>query len=349
MTETNTAIPTNIITGFLGVGKTTALQHILTLKPEGETWAILVNEFGEVGLDASLIQTAPKQKQNIAIREVPGGCMCCTSGLPMQVALNQLIKLSKPARIFIEPTGLGHPKAILKSLSHSSYQGVLDIQNTLTLVDARKITDTRYTEHETFRQQLQIADIIIANKSDQFDLSAVNNLKHYLSTMQLSHLPLYEVTQGQIELAWLDRKQTNTGSTVCIKSKPVNSLQTDDTNAHIADLAQGNMKLPSCGYIRKENSGSGYRSSGWVFCKRFIFDENQLISIFSGLDVTRLKALFITNKGVMSFNQVDTVLNYSHITTDIEAMDSRIEVIGQNPTAWEGLEEQLLIASTVKN
>ena len=84
------AIPTNVITGFLGVGKTTAIQQLLNTKPAGERWAVLINEFGKVGIDSQLLQTDDHSLGEVTIREVPGGCMCCAAGLPMKVVLNQL-------------------------------------------------------------------------------------------------------------------------------------------------------------------------------------------------------------------------------------------------------------------
>ena len=102
------AVPTNIITGFLGVGKTSAILYLLSQKPAHERWAVLVNEFGEIGVDGSLLNGQYSKEQGIFIREVPGGCMCCASGLPMQIALNQLLSKAKPDRLLIEPTGLGH-------------------------------------------------------------------------------------------------------------------------------------------------------------------------------------------------------------------------------------------------
>ncbi|WED25764.1 GTP-binding protein [Vibrio sp. DW001] len=81
------AVPTNIITGFLGVGKTTAILKLLESKPANERWAVLVNEFGEIGVDGSLLQGHNNEPKHVFIREVPGGCMCCAAGLPMQIAI----------------------------------------------------------------------------------------------------------------------------------------------------------------------------------------------------------------------------------------------------------------------
>ena len=188
-----TPVPTNVITGFLGVGKTTAIQNLLALKPANERWAVLVNEFGEIGIDGALFNNnaettlahgdAPKQvdpnddrqRQGIFVREVPGGCMCCASGIPMQVALNLLLAEAKPDRLLIEPTGLGHPFEVLDVLTSEHYGEVLSLHATLTLVDARKVTDERYRSHDTFRQQLRIADHIIASKSDLYRMGKSRN------------------------------------------------------------------------------------------------------------------------------------------------------------------------------
>lgn len=97
---------TNLITGFLGSGKTTSILHLLANKDPAEKWAVLVNEFGEVGIDGALLADS-----GAMIKEIPGGCMCCVNGLPMQVGLNTLLRQGKPDRLLIEPTGLGHPEA----------------------------------------------------------------------------------------------------------------------------------------------------------------------------------------------------------------------------------------------
>ena len=173
------AVPTNIITGFLGAGKTSTILHLLETKPTNERWAVLVNEFGEIGVDGSLFGGQHSEEQGVFVREVPGGCMCCTAGLPMKIALNQLLTRAKPNRLLIEPTGLGHPKEVLQVLSTEYYREILDLQRILTLVDARKLSDERYTEHEIFNQQIAIADIVVGNKLDLYQCEHKSKLEAY--------------------------------------------------------------------------------------------------------------------------------------------------------------------------
>ena len=137
-------IPTTIVTGFLGAGKTTAINHLLTEKPAGEHWALLVNEFGKVGVDAALIGPVA----GVSIREIAGGCLCCTAGLAFEGALNRLIGDTSPDRILIEPSGIGHPLKIISTLTGSYYHNVLDLRATISLLlmpVSSEIRDTRNT------------------------------------------------------------------------------------------------------------------------------------------------------------------------------------------------------------
>ncbi|MCG6326664.1 CobW family GTP-binding protein, partial [Vibrio alginolyticus] len=155
-----TKVPTNIITGFLGVGKTTTILNLLKNKPSHENWAVLVNEFGEIGIDGAMMSD-----QGALIKEVPGGCMCCTAGVPMSVGINALLR-QKPDRLIIEPTGLGHPKQVVATLTSAQYQDHVDLKATIALVDPRNLRDEKYTSNQNFNDQLGCADVVIGNKVD---------------------------------------------------------------------------------------------------------------------------------------------------------------------------------------
>ncbi|SER21136.1 GTPase, G3E family [Amphritea atlantica] len=321
-------IPTNIITGFLGVGKTTAIQYLLTHKPADERWAVLVNEFGEVGIDAGLLSNE-QQATGVFMREVPGGCMCCAAGIPMQVALSQLIRQAKPDRILIEPTGLGHPLEVIRVLQQPHYQDVLDLRSTITLVDARKLSDLRYTDNDTFNQQLQVADRVVAHKADLYSGNEIEQLVNYLQTLACDP-PVVSCTEGQLSLTWLD-----TGS----QHSSINDVESQQHSHDQHDHFQADEEIPECGYLRKDNQSEGYFSSGWIFSPEFEFDYSKLEPFLMGIEAERLKAVFITNEGIFAFNMADSVLKVQALD---EVMDSRIEIIGQQPVDAAALERQLL-------
>jgi G3E family GTPase len=327
-------VPTNVITGFLGVGKSTAIMHLLKSKPANERWAVLVNEFGEVGIDGSIFSGNAGEEQGVYIREVPGGCMCCTTGVPMQIALNMLLAKAKPDRLLIEPTGLGHPKEVLSTLNSSHYKGVLDIQRTITLVDARKIKETRYTEHPVFQQQLEIADTIVANKADLYEAGELDDLGDYVHGLfPDKSMELFSVTQGKLSLEWLEGKSNYS---LC------------DTHHHHHDhetklveepAPLGEIQFPDKGFITIKNQGEGFFSQGWIFKPEIIFNKVRLYDLLVSTDIERLKAVFIADEGVVAFNKVDGVL--TELMLD-ETMDSRIELIADKEEHLSNFENEIL-------
>ena len=325
------AIPTNIITGFLGVGKSTAILQLLKQKPDNERWAVLVNEFGEVGIDGSLFYGTNKAEQGIYIREVPGGCMCCAAGLPMQVALNMLLARAKPHRLLIEPTGLGHPKEVLETLRTQHYRSVIKLLATLTLVDARKIKEQRYTGHNTFNQQLEIADVIVANKADQYLPTDFPTLLAYLESKQwLNKQSVYQVSMGQLQQEWLKLPSAYDGHSSHQHSLPSKAAE----NSFISDP-----ELPPCGYLGFSNQSEGFHSQGWIFKPTLVFNRDKLYLTLTGVNTERVKGVFITDQGVIAYNKADNVLTEYEID---DAMDSRIECITMTKKLLNKLEEQLL-------
>lgn len=126
-------IPCHLIAGPLGAGKTSLLRHLLAQRPADERWAVLVNEFGQIGLDAALLSGQAAQVQ---IAEIAGGCLCCVNGLPFQVGLSRLLRQARPDRLLIEASGLGHPQQLLAQLGAAPWDGVLALQPLLLVLDA---------------------------------------------------------------------------------------------------------------------------------------------------------------------------------------------------------------------
>ncbi|WP_426357242.1 CobW family GTP-binding protein [Pseudocolwellia sp. HL-MZ19] len=342
------SIPTNIITGFLGAGKTSAILHLLKQKPENERWAILVNEFGEIGVDGSLLEAQTLNNKNVFIQEVSGGCMCCSSGITMPIALNKLLKVSKPDRLLIEPTGLGHPIEVLKVLSNQYYQDVLSLEKTITLVDARNLADKRYTEHVIFNQQLLIADTIVGSKTDLYRAEDKQALIDYGNTEAREFEDIVFIENGELPICLLAGKTQYTRQL----NSQINQAKThlhNHTNTHrsdhlakdivttpLNDQSLNEKSLPESGVIKAINKGEGFQSIGWRFSANKIFDRAKLNNFIASLNVTRLKAVFITNEGNFAYNltEIDLIAFKNDTESKInigskltECDESRIEII----------------------
>ena len=314
-------IAANIITGFLGAGKTTAILSLLARKTDTAPWAVLVNEFGEIGIDSAILSAS-----GVAVKEVPGGCICCVGGLPMQVALSQLMRAVRPARILIEPTGLAHLSQLLATLSGGHYAQSLDLRATVTLVDARKLADARYTGHEIFNDQLRHADIVLANKAELYGDADRARLHDYLQPLPPKHQVLF-AQQGQFDAQLLDEPR------LVVRPGAHHHHHHHEKPLLPLQLAAGETWL-----CRENHTADGY-SCGWLFSPALTFSFDALFLLLSGLPVDRLKAVMICDRGIFVFNAEAGVLSVNELD---EVFDSRLEIIHRDVVARAGVEDALL-------
>ncbi len=157
-----TSIPITIITGYLGSGKTTLLRRIMD--ETNQKLAILMNEFGEIAVDAELIRG-----KAIDMIELAGGCVCCSLTGELESAIKEIVEM-KPDRIIIETTGLAEPDAVVAGAI--DIPGVI-LDGVITIVDAESIVKYPNIGH-TGRVQIEIADTIILNKIDRVSIDDVN-------------------------------------------------------------------------------------------------------------------------------------------------------------------------------
>ncbi|WP_115718362.1 CobW family GTP-binding protein [Gallaecimonas mangrovi] len=316
---------THIITGFLGTGKTTTILNLLANKPDGQKWAVLVNEFGEVGIDGALLSAS-----GAAIREVPGGCICCAQGLPMQVALNQLLREQQLDVLLIEPTGLGHPASLLEQLCASQYQGVLAMGATLTLVNPQSLFDNRYLSHDTYRQQLALADVLVFNKTDLANCPQQTAAYAKADALGLTEKRCW-LSQGQVPVSLLQTPPRPAAQKL-IKAQ---QQAVDTVLPATLHVPQGQH------FIRREQHQDGMHSLGFLFAPKTRFDFRELWFLLSACDVLRLKAVMMTEKGMMAFNAVDGALAITEIDID---SDSKIELIDHEQLDGDFLEAGLKAA-----
>lgn len=334
-----TAVPTHIITGFLGAGKTTLLNGLLSQKPLGETWAVLVNEFGKIGIDQALIH----EQDGIAIKEVIGGCLCCTSQLPMQVALVRLLQQTKPDRLFIEPTGLAHADQLIAQLSQSHWQNSLKLHAVLCVVSSSMLLDQRYMQHATLLSQLDVSDILMISQASQMTSQHEAALQQLLRQYPKFVDKYYRVDNGQLDFSLINHLPVH--KTIAKRSLLNPLLNTANQNQMPQEVKmqqEENLTEPPYHYVEQALE---HEVAGWCLPPDWQFDQHKLIQcLLKATDWLRIKGVLHTEQGWIAINFTPTQLNYqSHDGLS----DNRLEVIvsKKNPAFeqdWQAFEQQLL-------
>ncbi|MDP4547837.1 GTP-binding protein [Marinobacter sp. MDS2] len=310
MANTPARIPTHLVLGFLGAGKTTAILNLMKQKPAGECWAVLVNEFGEVGIDGAMLSN-----QGVAVKEVPGGCMCCVSGLPMQIGLNSLISFARPDRLFIEPTGLGHPAQVIETLTGEFYRDVLHLSTSVCLVDPRRLEDERVLASRQFHDQVAVAELLVASKADLCTPEQLARFDVWASDWQPAKRRIEQISGGQLPLEWL--------------AGDSDQLPPQFPEAHHHHHNKTLEEKPSLAeepWQSYFNKGDGYTSMGWRIHKNTVFDPIALQSLASNEDFERFKGVVHTTDGWWMLNAVQGTLTL--LETE-PAEESRLEIISR--------------------
>ena len=152
-----------LIAGFLGSGKTTLVKRILGWQKNLSDTVILVNEFGEVGIDGTLLSGAGSE-----VVELASGCICCTLTADLLRCLSEITERFKPHRILIESSGVADPASVVSALTESRLASSMELEKIVTVLDA-DFWDVRENFGSLFFSQLKTANLIILNKIDLLD------------------------------------------------------------------------------------------------------------------------------------------------------------------------------------
>ncbi|WP_078120667.1 CobW family GTP-binding protein [Thiosocius teredinicola] len=284
-------IPVNLITGFLGVGKTTSVRHLLDHHPANERWAVLVNEFGDVGIDGALLGD-----EGVVVQEVAGGCLCCVSAPAFTTGLNRLIRQHRPDRILIEPSGLGHPAQVLSTLTGPLYQQVLDVRATICIIDARHLASARHIEHPTFQDQIHLADVLVANKVDLYSDVDKSRFEGFANTLDPAKSKIGYTDHGQFDPQWLDLARASERRAAFPEA---HAFLVETANEHDHQHAP----QVDSEWLLLEGQADGYYRAGWVMNAQHPWSSGKLTRFLDGLGVERKKGVFRTDHGWQGYNQ----------------------------------------------
>jgi G3E family GTPase len=156
-------IPVNIISGFLGSAKTTAIIRLLEQKQPGERWAIVVNEFGKVSIDGQTLQSKSIMG---SVFDISGGCICCSAKIYLKENLEKIVETDNFDRIIIEPSGLGGIEMVSEIVASIP---ALKLMPVICMLDITGLVHLKFMRNLIYQSQISMADRIVFSKCDLVD------------------------------------------------------------------------------------------------------------------------------------------------------------------------------------
>ena len=213
--------PVTIVTGFLGAGKTTLIRHLMA-NAGGRRLALIINEFGDVGIDGDLIKNCSDAAcPEDAIIELANGCICCTVADDFAPAIAKLLaRKPKPDHIVIETSGLALPKPLIKAFDWPDLRSKLTVDGVVAVVDAAAVAEGRFADdpariaeqrladpsldhdnplEEVYEDQLMSADLVVLNKADLVDKEQLDALKGQIAGALPRAVKIAPAREGAID------------------------------------------------------------------------------------------------------------------------------------------------------
>jgi cobalamin biosynthesis protein CobW len=213
-------VPATVITGFLGAGKTSLVRHLLT-RAEGRRLAVVVNEFGELGIDRELLLGCGDEAcGDEDIVELANGCLCCTVAEDFLPTLTRLLdRAAPPEHILIETSGLALPKPLVQAFAWPEIRARTTVDGVLTVIDGAAVAAGRFADdpqaiagqraadpalahdnplEEVFADQLACADLVVLNKTDLLDPARLAALRREIEDRLRPGVKLVDARDGRV-------------------------------------------------------------------------------------------------------------------------------------------------------
>jgi cobalamin biosynthesis protein CobW len=224
MTSTLARIPCTIVTGFLGAGKTTLIRHVIA-NAQGRRLAVIVNEFGDIGIDGEILKGCGNEacpEENIV--ELANGCLCCTVADEFVPALDAILARDGVEHIVIETSGLALPKPLVQAFHWPAIKNRVTVDGVVVVVDGAALADGRVAAdldalarqraadsalthddpiEEVFEDQIACADLVVLNKRDLIDEAGVAKARAAVADALPRSVKVITAADGKVDQALL--------------------------------------------------------------------------------------------------------------------------------------------------
>jgi len=224
MTAPLARVPCTIVTGFLGAGKTTLIRHVIA-NAQGRRLAVIVNEFGDVGIDGEILKGCGNNacpEDNIV--KLANGCLCCTVADEFVPALDAILARDGVEHIVIETSGLALPKPLVQAFHWPAIKGRVTVDGVIVVVDgaalaegrvahdlaalAQQRTDDTSLTHddpieEVFQDQIACADLVVLNKRDLIDAAGIEKARAAIAEVLPRRVKVIAAADGKVDQALL--------------------------------------------------------------------------------------------------------------------------------------------------
>ena len=317
-------IPVHVLSGFLGVGKTTAVKDLLARRADRERIAVVVNEFGTLGVDGALLSDCA----SCILKEVPGGCVCCTAMADLEASLEEVCDIVAPTRFVLEPTGLARPSELVDLLRGPRWAQRFDVRPVITLVDPQQDLPKAYAESALFRDQVDTGDVLVVNRCDLASEEEILRVEEFARALAPPKLLIVRASNARLpDEVWDLERQTPAAAPAL--------LEANASHTHL-----------------QRNSLEGYLGRGIAFAPERIFDADRLLVALEALRsgrvtlgaVARAKGIFHTTAGWRVHEIAGGRLSTAPTSW---RRDSRVDVILKSPGERDFFEWERALADAL--
>ncbi|MBC2582188.1 GTP-binding protein [Clostridium sp. DJ247] len=309
----------DIFSGFLGAGKTMLIKKLIEEKLNKNKIVIIENEFGEVGIDGTVLK-----KSNLAVKEINAGCICCTVNGDFKKAIKEAIMEYAPDRIIIEPSGVGKLSEIINLCQAQELRNLIQLNMVITVVDVLKYHSYINNFGEFYKDQIINTSTIVLSRTQNIGKDKVDNVLKDIRQINNNAI-IITTSWHNIEASKIIDVCENSKNQCFKEELKKFKLSTINSNKTI--------KFSNRSLNHRHNADEVFQTWGIETSK--LFNKNKITTIFNNIEKTTLYGQILRAKGILQvserewvqFDYVPGEMNMNNIEADYS---SRLCVIGSN-------------------